>query len=735
MLTRRFPLGLALLIFLPLAAAGEVSPDAKKTECVTDRIEAVPAKGGYAVLIGWAADPVEGRVSKMEIVSEGGLLSEVTRWGEWRPDVMAHFKRPDYLWSGWTATISLAGASPRAYSVEVFAVSRKGVRTSCGRQQLVVRDAPAPPRRSPWSIGLEILWRTAALIAWLALVGWAASRFFCLRPIPLSAPIVGLALFAVGSEAGAAIHVRPFHSAVAVTILAIVALLVLLKSGTRRLLPSRAAAGALGAAAIFVFVSIVPLASHGEGAVLGDIDDGVRQCAVADSIAQFGWHIPTGMRGYLVGIREGWDSKHIRRGDVYLLSALASASRERAHAVHSVAMLGSGCLVVLGTGLLAFRVLRSARRTRWIPPVLVALNSTLIATLYGQHLGNLLGAALFLLFLYSAFVLVRSRRSDAFVPVALCLAAGSSLYPEVLPAWGVAAGLSLLSVRGFRRQRRGAARLLLALVVAAAMNPIAVREVVRSWAVFAAEPMMASGYSRMVVGDTHYFPSLNVVTGLTAYRIDAPAPVGAVRSLLVPVAAFLIIVVSVLGWRYLSTRRRWLVMALLAPVALALWTNYRLEFPYGFAKFLTLAVPVWAVSFGLFASRVLGRAPRGSPARVLAAGTIALVLLLEIPAARHVVRLASRAVMSYDPAFRSLPALARVAGRRAVFRFDDYPIAGEHWVFYFLGENAVDFDSKTDRFPGEPYFRIVDRRRTLEPPAGAIASTRDFWLVPIAAQR
>jgi hypothetical protein len=363
------------------------------------------------------------------------------------------------------------------------------------------------------------------------------------------------------------------------------------------------------------------------------------------------------------------------------------------------------------------------------------LNSTLIATLYGQHLGSLLGAGLFVLFLATTYPLLRSPRSSALVPAALCLAAGLSLYPEALPSWGVAALVSLMTVQGWRRRKRAVGRFALAVALAVVLNPVALIRVARSWLTLPAEPTLASSYSRMVVGDTHYFPSLRVVTGLGAYRIDAPAPVSTLRSRVILVAAVAIIAITLLGWFRLTSRRRWVVLTLLLPIALALWANFRLDFPYGYAKFLPAAVPLWAVAFTLFLSVIFGRSPVPSRPvlRIFAGAALVLVLLLQIPSVRHVVRHAARAVPSYDPAFRSLPALARVVGRRAALRIEDYPLAGEHWIFYFLGDNAVDLDPAPDRYTDVPRFRITQRWRTAGSPAPARASSRDFSLIPIPA--
>ena len=108
----------------------------------------------------------------------------------------------------------------------------------------------------------------------------------------------------------------------------------------------------------------------------------------------------------------------------YLLSGLAQAAGARAHAVHSVAMLGSGVLVVLGAGLLASRALRRFPRFRWLPAALAAVNSILYATLANQHLGSLLFAALYEKWLDPAssewqrtFTILTTSANDVVAPV------------------------------------------------------------------------------------------------------------------------------------------------------------------------------------------------------------------------------------------------------------------------------------------------------------------------------
>jgi hypothetical protein len=727
---------LSLVFFL--AGIIPARADEPGFRCVVDRLQGLFTTGGYVVVNGWAADTSEDApVKKIDAVLDGTRPGETT-WGDWRSDVMSHFARPDFAWSGWSATLSLEDVPSGTHSVEIFATSHAGKTVSCGRKKIEVRAIASPPERPAWRIGAEILLRSVLFLLWLGLLGALPARLTAVRPVPLAAPLFGLCLFAVAGQTGAALHVRPLWSAAFLTLLvAMASLVALLPRFHRARRPGsptgRFTLATLGAAGVFALVGVVPLAAHGEGAVLGDIDDGVRECAAADALARFGWETPTQHRGYLSVIRGQMERTNGRRGATHMLAALAELFGDRAHAVHSVAMIASGCLVVLGTGLLAFSLRRRLRGLRTVPAILVALNSVVVATLYGQHLGNLVAAALFVLFLASILNLMRSRLPVAAFPLALTVAASWSLYAEALPVWAAAATLSLLLPRSLPSRGRLVSRYAAALLVAAVLNPVGLALLVRAWTSLAGEPTLATSYSRMVVGDTHYFPPLTVIGGLEAYRQDAPAPLGSIRRILVPVAIALVLLVSVLGWRRLSPRDKKVVLILLGPIALALLANRHLDFPYGFAKILPLAVPVWAVAFVRLVAGAAGLpGERGGVRRALSRGTVLLVVVLSLPSLRHVVNHARARVPSYDPAFRSLPALADVAGLDAVFRIEDYPGSRKLWALYFLGDNAVDLTPSATGFPGARYFRVHDRRSSGVEAEGAVVSTRYFSLVPLA---
>ena len=595
-----------------------------------------------------------------------------------------------------------------------------------------------PPETAARAIAVQLLARAGLLLGWLAFAGWGVARLTRRNLVGLRAPFLGLALFALFAEGGTAFRLRPAISAGVLTVAALAVLLVSfrVRPPVRRLGPRRlrAGAGAIALVVGFAAAAVVPFASHGEGAILGHIDDGIREAAHADSLNLYGTRIPPDATGYIASMGSQMKKALGRRGGAYLLSTLAAVFGERAHAVYSAAMLGLGGLAVLGVALLAARVLRPYGRWRWIAPLLVAVNSVLLVVLYGQHLGNLLSVSLFLAFLHESLALPIARRWHAAIPAGLLIAASWTLYTETLPLWGAAGAASLL-VAGRRRWRGTVARYALAVGISVLVNPVGAARTMRLWGTFGEATWMRSSYNRRIAGDTHYFPTGNVVTGIEAYREDAPAAVGRTRALLMPVANLLIAGTVIAGWARLTRRRRAMVVWLLAPVGLALLTNYRLNFPYGYARFLPLAVPVWAVAFSLLASTSFaprgGRAPvvRGAQRRrsqaawtaALAGAALGLVAILALPAARHVHARAARLIPAYDPAYRVLPSLAAAAGRDAVIFIEPVHGAEAAWLMYFLGGNAVQPLPVAAPHPGLRYFVLGDRR---EPGGGTGARAR-----------
>jgi hypothetical protein len=169
------------------------------------------------------------------------------------------------------------------------------------------------------------------------------------------------------------------------------------------------------------------------------------------------------------------------------------------------------------------------------------------------------------------------------------------------------------------------------------------------------------------------------------------------------------------------------------------WT-YRLSFPYGFAKFLPLAVPVWLTAFALTALRAAeGQSGRSLPWRqALTAATLALAFALSLPAARHVMARARRAVPAFDADFRVLPDMAAARIRRdSVIEIDEPLVARREWMRYFLGEwetevAAAGSESKPLR-SGRPRYLLLDRRRPDQAPRIRGTVSLDFALAPVAS--
>jgi hypothetical protein len=736
---------LSVLLLLMGGASAAVRGEDKLPLCRIDRIDGAIASGGFLEITGFAVDPERGTpVQKLEVLLDGALVGESTLSGL-RPDVASHFHRQGYLWSGWSASTSLEHISAGKHVIQVKAIAPSGIKASCGIREVEVLAVPSVPSPPAWRIGAVILLRTLVFLLWLGLVGWFPARILG-RPIVLLAPLLGLALFAIFAETGGALKVRPIISALCLTAVSGLALLAsTFARRTRSRRPSRMVAVTFFCCAVFAVIGAIPLAAHGEGTVLGSIDDAVRECSVADSISRFGWRVPSDIRGYLAAIPANMRDAHIRQGGSYLLSALGDAFGVRAHAVYSVAMLATGVLVILATGLLAQRALRAFPNWRWVAPALVALNSTLLTTLYGQHFGNLLSVTLFTAFLSLVLVLLRSPRARNVWPVALIAAAAFTLYPETTPVWGAAALLTL-GIVGSARRMRAVRRIAGAALLAVVLNPVGLLTAANFFSRMtsrAPSPQalgMSSARNRLMTGDTHYFPRLTVVVGLEAYREDAPAPLGTARAILIPAATILILATMLLGWARLAVGQRWLVAALVLPVALALAWMYRLNFPYGFAKLLPLAVPGWVTAFVLLACRAAEPPDRSrlSVRRLLSFGTLVLVAALALPAARHVVARAKRAIPSCDPDFRVLPDMAAARIRRdSVIEIDEPLVARREWIRYFLGEWATEVAAITPE--SKPlqserrHYLLLDRRRPDQAKRITGFVALDFALVPVAS--
>src|SRR6266545_5268307 len=238
--------------------------------------------GGHVAVIGFAVDETDGApVRKIELTLDGSIHGEASLMGL-RPDVLAHFARQDYLWAGWKATASLDGVPPGTHSVDIVAVTHRGKTIPCGTRKFEVSPGLELPRPRARLIALRILLRAALFFLWIILIGLAPAAAMPGALRFLSAPFLGLA----------------------------------------------------GFSALFAIIGVLPFALHGEGAVLGDIDDASRECVVADSISQYGWSVPPDVAGYLATMRREIEAHHVRPGGIYLLSALADAFGVRSYEIH-----------------------------------------------------------------------------------------------------------------------------------------------------------------------------------------------------------------------------------------------------------------------------------------------------------------------------------------------------------------------------------------------------------------
>ena len=88
--------------------------------------------GGKITVNGWAADVQEGSpVKKVEVFLNGKVVAEALLAKE-RPDVGKTFNRPDWLRSGWEATISLNDIAPGKYLVTAAAYDSGGAKGLLG---------------------------------------------------------------------------------------------------------------------------------------------------------------------------------------------------------------------------------------------------------------------------------------------------------------------------------------------------------------------------------------------------------------------------------------------------------------------------------------------------------------------------------------------------------------------------------------------------------------------------
>jgi hypothetical protein len=723
---------LHLIVVVGLFAAGPATAEESRPAilCQLDFVSGRFVPGGSVTLSGWAVDSVHGApVPRMEVWLDRSIRGDVSLGGN-RPDVASHFGRPDYLWSSWVGTVSLRDVQPGPHQVEVFAYVRDGARFSCGVHNFAVRPFPRPNEPPAWRTGVSLLGRVAALVGWLVFIGWGPMRLIGRRAVRL-APAIGLSLFAVAAEAGGAVNVRPLSSALILTALSAVVLVASAGRYPLRLRkPVATTIAVFAIAAVFAFVGSLPLIRHGAGSILGSINDAVWECSVADSIARYGWTIPKDVHGLLAAVPSVWRAADFRAGVPYPLALLAQVFRVRAHEVHSVLTLAIGTLVIWGTGTLAGYLFRRLRRLRAAAVGLLAVNSVLFAHLYHQHTGILIATVLYLSFVYCLIALVPQRPLVSIVPVGLLLAGAWTLYPETMVLWCLTAALAVVLSRTWKAVAGGVLRLALAAVLAAAINPVGMARTARFMNALRHATALATPEQRMAFGDTHYFPSPAVMAGIRPYRLDSPAPASGPARMIPPLTALLLLVTVAVGLLR-SRRRDWrLLVVLLGPVSVWLLMNRLWEFPYGYSKGLPHIVPLWSVALAVLAARASSRRSGGWQ-RVLPAVAVSLVVVVSILGSIDVVGRALRTVPGYDPAFRTLPALANGLDQNAVIVVPEPLDFRREWIAYFLGEYRV---VRTREELGSPptnleqaIYDLIDRRSDQPIPGSSLVRSNAFF--------
>ncbi len=635
-----------------------------------------------------------------------------------RPDLVKAQNLPPDSRPGWKGLAPLAGLRGGNHVVKVIGVFADRREVVCAEREISVLPGKERTREIPVAIGATILARVVFFLGVLALIGAPIAALTARRGGLLAAPILGLGLFGAGSELGRFFKVSPFHVGLALVLVSVLALVVLARFGIVKIRrPRLGSLLVLAPTALFAVLGVVPLSVHGKGAVLGTIDDATRECMVAESIRLYRWNIPGDVMGMFRLMPDEWDRVSARMGGPYLLAGLAQALEIRSHEAHAAAMLGAGCLVILGVGWLTTWLLPASRSARLWAGVLSATCGTILAALYGQHIGSLLFAAFVLGFATSCLIL-RGSRPVALAGAAVMVAGILSFYSEGLVVFLATGALGLATVHSFQRAQRLFGRLLIAGLVGVCLNPLALVRTAELVLKLSRAPVLSNANSRMLLGDTFYFPSLQVLTGLEPYRLDGPFSLHPpLRSAwnLAGLGALLALAVGAHG---IARSRLRVLICLLVPIGVALLANWWLRFPYGFAKLLpvggalvsvAMAEPLQRMLAGLGpAWRVRGR-DRSRSMILLGMAGVALVVM-RLPAAFLAVRDAVLAVPAYDPAFTEIAYLARTVGRSAVIRIGQPNPGRRQWICYFLGDNGFETDPVSVRYPGVEYYRLVDLR-------------------------
>src|SRR5438552_15033554 len=101
---RPFLAGILLAILWGSAPADGTPAEPVPGYCDINVVFGPLVTGGHVAVIGFAVDETDGApVREIQLTLDGATRGESSLMGL-RPDVLAHFARQDYLWSGWKAT-------------------------------------------------------------------------------------------------------------------------------------------------------------------------------------------------------------------------------------------------------------------------------------------------------------------------------------------------------------------------------------------------------------------------------------------------------------------------------------------------------------------------------------------------------------------------------------------------------------------------------------------------------
>lgn len=700
-----------IALCLALAPAALAADSETRLRLVPSPLTGKLVTDGRVFVYGWADDAAGDPLVRMEIDLDGIRRGDVLI-RQYRPDVAETLRRPDRLWSGWIASVSLRGIRAGPHAISVLGYSRNG-EIARHRQEFIVREFASPFSEPVWRIYLILLLQSLAFFLWLMLLGWGPLRWFTRKRLALLAPVAGLALLALSIEAGAALRLRPLVSGLFLTAVSVATLVVSFRRRRPRY-SSRDSRTPLFAAALFAASVAIPLAAHGSGAVLGTIADAAWESSVGDSIARFGWDLPAEYQGHLILVPREWRRVHFRGGVPYLLAVLSQAFAARSHAVHSAVVICAGALAICSVGALSRRILGGLRGATGIALALASSSSLLFASAYDQHAGILIATVLLLGFLYHLIETVRRPHAGAAIPLAWTAAAAWTLYPEMMPLWIGSAAVSLLLSQSRQRTWRTAKRLVVALVIAAALNPIGLVRTLRFEKNLASAHVLSTPALRIVFGDIHYFPPLAVLAGVEPFQLDAPvSPSWRIRAA-TAFAGMLLLLGVACAIPHWSPGDGKLLLLLLGPVACGLAANRLLAFPYGYSKVMVHAAPLSAIAVGLLLARCLRRGPAAKLRRSIAISAAVVTVALSIWSAREVVSRALRAVPAYDPAFQSIEDSARGAGPKDDVLTSASDPAEREWIAYFLGIHQLYYASEDSAFapvqPGRGLWRLIDRR-------------------------